>query len=81
VVLGSGDLFTAQACLDMIRLTGVDGVLVSSGGRVVDVVATGADLRTARAAAYRAVERIGLEGAHHRTDIALAAERDELHVG
>jgi tRNA-dihydrouridine synthase B len=31
VVLGSGDLFTAQACLDMIRQTGVDGVTVARG--------------------------------------------------
>jgi tRNA-dihydrouridine synthase B len=31
VVLGSGDLFNAQACLDMIRYTGVDGVTVARG--------------------------------------------------
>jgi tRNA-dihydrouridine synthase B len=31
VVLGSGDLFTAHACLDMIRYTGVDGVTVARG--------------------------------------------------
>ena len=31
VVLGSGDLFTPQACLDMIRQTGVDGVTVARG--------------------------------------------------
>ncbi len=31
VVLGSGDLFTPQACLDMIRETGVDGVTVARG--------------------------------------------------
>jgi len=30
-VLGSGDLFTAAACLDMIRTTGVDGVAVARG--------------------------------------------------
>jgi len=30
-VLGSGDLFTAQACFDMIRQTGVDGVTVARG--------------------------------------------------
>ena len=30
-VLGSGDLFSAQACLDMIRTTGVDGVTVARG--------------------------------------------------
>jgi tRNA-dihydrouridine synthase B len=31
VILGSGDLFTAQACLDMMRFTGVDGVTVARG--------------------------------------------------
>lgn len=30
-VLGSGDLFTAQDCLDMLRETGVDGVSVARG--------------------------------------------------
>jgi nifR3 family TIM-barrel protein len=30
-VLGSGDLFTAQDCLDMFRQTGVDGVSVARG--------------------------------------------------
>ena len=29
----------------------------------------------------RAVERVSLEGSHFRTDIALAAQQDELHVG
>jgi tRNA-dihydrouridine synthase B len=31
IVLGSGDLFTPQACLEMIRRTGVDGVTVARG--------------------------------------------------
>jgi tRNA-dihydrouridine synthase B len=31
VVLGSGDLFTAQACIDMMQFTGVDGVTVARG--------------------------------------------------
>ena len=30
-ILGSGDLFTAQDCLEMIRRTGVDGVTVARG--------------------------------------------------
>ncbi len=54
-----------------------DGLLVSSGGRVLDVVATAPDLEAARAAAYRAVDLIQLQGSHHRTDIALAAQRGE----
>jgi tRNA-dihydrouridine synthase B len=30
-VLGSGDLFTPQACIDMLRMTGVDGITVARG--------------------------------------------------
>ena len=30
-ILGSGDLFSAQACVDMIRQTGVDGVTIARG--------------------------------------------------
>ena len=54
--------------------------LVSAGGRVLSVVATGADLAKARDRAYRAVDRIGLKGSTHRTDIALAAQRGEITV-
>jgi phosphoribosylamine--glycine ligase len=58
-----------------------DGTLVSSGGRVLCVVALGDSLSQARERVYAAVDLIELEGSHHRTDIALAAERRELHVG
>jgi len=58
-----------------------DGTLVSAGGRVLSVVALGDSLAQARERVYEAVDLVGLEGSHHRTDIALAAERDELHVG
>jgi phosphoribosylamine--glycine ligase len=50
-----------------------DGSVVSAGGRVLAVTATGDDLGAARAAAYDKVAGIGLEGAHWRTDIARAA--------
>jgi phosphoribosylamine---glycine ligase len=50
-----------------------DGALVSAGGRVLGCTGTGADLASARAQAYQLVEKITLEGAHFRTDIALAA--------
>jgi phosphoribosylamine--glycine ligase len=58
-----------------------EGILVSAGGRVLSVVALGDSLTQARARAYEAVEKIGLDGSHYRTDIALAAEQNELHVG
>jgi tRNA-dihydrouridine synthase len=31
VIIGSGDLFNAQACVDMLRYTGVDGVSIARG--------------------------------------------------
>ncbi|WP_062137552.1 phosphoribosylamine--glycine ligase [Demequina aestuarii] len=54
-----------------------NGALVASGGRVLSVVGTGATLADARATAYGALDRIGLPGSHHRTDIALAASVGE----
>ncbi|WP_289033631.1 phosphoribosylamine--glycine ligase [uncultured Arsenicicoccus sp.] len=57
-----------------------EGLLVSAGGRVLSVVALGADLARARKRAYAAVDRIDLPGSHHRTDIALAAQRGEVVV-
>lgn len=50
-----------------------DGALVSAGGRVLSVVATGTTLAAARDRAYAAVDRIDLPGSHHRRDIALKA--------
>ncbi len=50
-----------------------DGAVVSSGGRVLSVVGTGADLSGAREAAYATISRIKLAGGHFRTDIALDA--------
>jgi phosphoribosylamine--glycine ligase len=47
-----------------------DGQLVTAGGRVLCVVASGATLAEARERAYDNVRRISFEGAHYRTDIA-----------
>jgi phosphoribosylamine--glycine ligase len=44
--------------------------LLSSGGRVLDVVGTGPDLAAARAAAYSAAALVKLPGGWYRTDIA-----------
>ncbi|MGN7978365.1 phosphoribosylamine--glycine ligase [Microbacterium sp. 22195] len=46
------------------------GSLIATGGRVLNVVATGADFSDARARAYEAIGRIRLDGAHYRHDIA-----------
>ena len=48
------------------------GRLVTAGGRVLGVTAVGADVASARAAAYDAVGRLRIRGSHHRTDIAAA---------
>ena len=49
------------------------GEIVTAGGRVLSVTATGSDLKTARARAYEAVGQISIRGAHFRTDIAAKA--------
>ena len=57
-----------------------DGALVSTGGRVLSVVGTGADLSAARDAAYQKVNAIRLPGGHFRTDIGLAAVEGRIRV-
>jgi phosphoribosylamine---glycine ligase len=47
-----------------------EGRTVSAGGRVLSVVGTGPDVRTARDRAYAAVGQVRLDGAHWRRDIA-----------
>jgi phosphoribosylamine--glycine ligase len=49
------------------------GALLSTGGRVLTVTGTGADLTEARDRAYRAISQIELEGSFYRSDIALNA--------
>jgi len=49
-----------------------DGVVVTAGGRVLTVVATGATLAEAREKAYRSVERIRFQGVHYRRDIGVS---------
>ena len=50
-----------------------DGKVLTNGGRVLSVTATGSDLATARKTAYEAVARISFPGAQWRTDIAAKA--------
>jgi len=44
--------------------------VVTSGGRVLGVTATGSDIAAARARAYEAVGKIRFDGMHYRKDIA-----------
>ncbi|GAA3460742.1 phosphoribosylamine--glycine ligase [Saccharothrix longispora] len=57
-----------------------DGAVVSTGGRVLSVVGTGATLAEARSDAYRRVGAVHLTGSHHRTDIALRAAEGVVEV-
>ena len=50
-----------------------EGRLLTSGGRVVAVTGRGADVTSARAVAYEAVDRLDWPGKTNRTDIAAAA--------
>ncbi len=50
------------------------GRLVTNGGRLLGVTATGSSLVDARAHAYAAADRIRIDGARRREDIALEAD-------
>jgi phosphoribosylamine--glycine ligase len=47
-----------------------DGQLVTNGGRILNVVGTGATVAEARSAAYEATAHIDFAGVHSRSDIA-----------
>ena len=53
-----------------------NGKVLSSGGRVLTVCATGADLGQARERAYAAAERIDFDGMFYRRDIGYRALRN-----
>jgi phosphoribosylamine--glycine ligase len=53
----------------------LDGQLVATGGRVLNVVAVGDDFAQARDRAYEGLSRIHLEGARYRSDIAARVAR------
>jgi len=50
-----------------------NGNIVTSGGRVLNVVGMGADIKEAVRNTYAAVEKISFEGMHYRRDIAAKA--------
>lgn len=61
------DVIHAGTALD------AEGRLVTAGGRVLAVTASGDDLVQARERAYAGVDALSIRGAHHRGDIALKA--------
>jgi phosphoribosylamine--glycine ligase len=83
----SGDAITGieQAEAGNVRVfhagTSQDGEeLVTAGGRVLAVSATGKDLDEARQRAYAGVGQIRIKGSQHRTDIALKAARGTIDL-
>jgi phosphoribosylamine--glycine ligase len=57
-----------------------DGAVVSSGGRVLSVTATGLSLEEARTRAYEGVAAVEMRGGFSRSDIAARAVRGEITV-
>jgi phosphoribosylamine--glycine ligase len=53
----------------------MDGSLVTSGGRVLNVTALGSSFESARQQAYKAVDLINFEGKQFRRDIGERAQR------
>ena len=51
-----------------------DGKIVTNGGRVLGVVATGDDLKKARANAYEAVKLVDFDNKYCRSDIGKAID-------
>ncbi len=56
------------------------GRVLTDGGRVLSVTATGRDLAAARSLAYDALSRISFPGAQWRTDIAAKAASGEVEL-
>ena len=78
-----GDVITgadADGVLHAATSRRADGALLSTGGRVLSVVGTGADLAAARADAYAKIDAIRLPGSHFRHDIALAAAEGRISL-
>jgi phosphoribosylamine--glycine ligase len=72
----SGDTVTGadrDGILHAGTVRGDDGVLRTSGGRILVCTGTGADLAQARQTAYELIRLTTVDGAHYRSDIALNA--------
>jgi phosphoribosylamine---glycine ligase len=70
----AGDIDTVQVFHAGTRRN-QDGEIVTSGGRVLNICATGADLEQARDRAYRACDLIDFTGKQYRRDIGAPAAR------
>jgi phosphoribosylamine--glycine ligase len=57
------------------RIGSAPGQVLTNGGRVLTVVATGKNIAEARKKVYQNISRIRFEGCHYRKDIAEIKER------
>jgi phosphoribosylamine---glycine ligase len=79
----SGDVITGAEGAGFIHAgtaRSAAGELVTAGGRVLSVTATGSDLTAARSAAYALVDQVSLADAVIRRDIALAAAEGRVEL-
>ncbi|EON31144.1 phosphoribosylamine--glycine ligase [Gordonia terrae C-6] len=79
----TGDIITgadADGVLHAGTALNDDGAVVSSGGRVLAVVGTGADLAEAREQAYARIANIKLSGSHFRSDIGRNALEGRISI-
>jgi phosphoribosylamine--glycine ligase len=76
VIKGIADAAAAGAMVFCAGVAaGPGSELLTAGGRVLAVTATGPSVAAARAQAYAAAGHISWPGLHHRTDIAEEASR------
>ncbi len=77
-VIGGLDVAGADGTMIVHAGTALDahGRVVSAGGRVLAVVGAGAELATARHAAYATIANLDLAGSFYRSDIAQQAAAD-----
>ena len=79
----TGDLITGadtDGVLHAGTARNADGAVVSSGGRVLAVVGTGANLAEAREQAYARIANIKLPGSHFRRDIGRNALEGRISI-
>ncbi|WP_115685872.1 phosphoribosylamine--glycine ligase [Corynebacterium senegalense] len=81
----TGDAITGEGLDDPARVLHAgtalqDGVLVSSGGRVLNAMGKGATLEEAVDKAYEAIGKITLQGSFYRRDIARKAIEGDIRV-
>jgi phosphoribosylamine--glycine ligase len=71
VITGLSDLDEGAVCFHAGTKRGPNGEILTAGGRVLGITATGATHEEARAKAYENLKKIHFEGEYHRNDIGV----------